>query len=473
MRTSFARTTPAPWAVLIRQVSSPLLWLLLAAAIVSAFVGEATDATIIGVIITVSVGLGFANEFRAERAAAALHDEIRHLVTVIRDGAPTSVALTQLVPGDVVRLGVGSIVPADVRLLTDSNLECDESILTGESVPAEKRSDPVGTDLAIADLASCLFMGTVIHQGSADAVVVATGRLTQFGRIAVGLGERHPQTEFQRGLTKFSGLLAIVAGVLSVTIFVVNVILGRPVIDAVLFSLAVAVGVTPQLLPAVVSTSLATGSRRLAQKKVLVKRLVCIEDLGDIDVLFTDKTGTLTEGHITFEKALSVGDTSNDELFRLGLVCNEATMSAELAVGGNPLDIALWEAPGAAVIAVDDFTRLASVPFDHDRRCASVLVDRGGERLLIVKGAPEGVLDRCVDVSDTARQTLDVGLCRGQPCCRGSDTCRARTHRADQFRRTRSAPRRLSHVPRSTESICRGIDQAARQPWHHGQDRHR
>ena len=392
--------------VLIRQVSSPLLWLLLAAAMVSAFVGEATDALIIGLIITVSVGLGFANEFRAERAAAALHEEIRHLVTVVRDGEPTSVEATQLVPGDVVRLGVGSIVPADVRLLTASNLECDESILTGESVPAEKNPAPVDADLAIADLSSCLFMGTVVHQGSADAVVVATGRFTQFGRIAIGLGERHPQTEFQRGLTRFSGLLAIVAGVLSVTIFVVNVSLGRPVIDAVLFSLAVAVGITPQLLPAVVSTSLATGSRRLAQKKVLVKRLVCIEDLGDIDVLFTDKTGTLTEGHISFEKSITTNGDSVDELFRLGLVCNEASVSDGVAVGGNALDVALWEVPGATDIDTHEVRRLGIVPFDHDRRCATVLIEEGTVRMLVVKGAPESVLENCVDVSDAARKLL-------------------------------------------------------------------
>ncbi len=332
-------------AVLARQVSSPLLWLLVAAAAVSAFVGEGTDAVIIGLILVASVGLGFANEYRAERAAEAMHDEIRHLVTVVRDGAPTSVEVTHLVPGDIVRLGVGSIVPADVRLLTASNLECDESILTGESVPAVKSPAPVPADAELADLSSCLFMGTVVHEGSADAVVVATGRLTQFGRIAVGLGERHPQTEFQRGLTRFSGLLAKVAGVLSATIFVVNVLIGRPVIEAVLFSLAVAVGITPQLLPAVVSTSLATGSRRLAQKKVLVKRLVCIEDLGDIDVLFTDKTGTLTDGHISFERAMDAAGVDDRDVFTLGLVCNEASLSGHTAVGGNPLDLALWESP--------------------------------------------------------------------------------------------------------------------------------
>lgn len=396
------------WSVLSRQLRSPLLWLLLAAAAVSAGVGEGLDALIIGAIVAASVGLGFANEYRAERAAEAMHSEIRHDVAATRDGAPVSVEVTHLVPGDVVHLGVGSIVPADLRLLSASNLECDESILTGESVPSEKTVDPVADHTALADLSPCLFMGTVVHEGAADAVVVAIGSATQFGRIAVGLGEHHPQTEFQIGLTRFSGLLAKVGGVLSVTIFAINVAFGRPVIDAVLFSLAVAVGITPQLLPAVVSTSLATGSRRLAEKKVLVKRLVCIEDLGDVDVLFTDKTGTLTDGHISFERATDTAGDDSADVFALGLVCNEATRSGDSAVGGNPLDVALWEAPGASDSPVGEYRRIAIAPFDHDRRCVSVLVDRDGRRSLVTKGAPEAVLDRCTGVPDEAHRVLDA-----------------------------------------------------------------
>ena len=236
---------------------------------------------------------------------------------------------------------------------------------------------------------------------------MATGAATQFGRIAIGLGERHPQTEFQLGLTRFSGLLAKVGGVLSVTIFLINVALGRPVIDAVLFSLAVAVGITPQLLPAVVSTSLATGSRRLAEKKVLVKRLVCIEDLGDIDVLFTDKTGTLTDGHISFERSLDSVGVDSPDVLTLGLVCNEASPTGVGAVGGNSLDIALWEAPGVTPDRTAKFQRIAIAPFDHDRRCMSVLVDRHDQRLLITKGAPEMVLDRCAGVPAEARGVLE------------------------------------------------------------------
>jgi P-type Mg2+ transporter len=396
-----------PWSVLSRQLRSPLLWLLLGAAAVSAFVGEGLDALIIAVIIACSVGLGFVNEYRAERAAEAMHSQIRHSVTVVREGASTKVEVTHLVPGDIVHLEVGSIVPADVRLLAANNLECDESILTGESVPATKSPDLVSSGVPLAELSSCLFMGTVVHEGACDAVVVATGRFTQFGRIAVGLGERHPQTEFQLGLTRFSGFLAKVGGVLSVTIFVVNVALGRTVIDALLFSLAVAVGITPQLLPAVVSTSLAIGSRRLAEKKVLVKRLVCIEDLGDIDVLFTDKTGTLTDGHISFERAIDATGIASRDVFTLGLVCNEASLTGRTAVGGNPLDIALWEAPGSASLPTDEFHRIAIAPFDHDRRCVSVLVDYRDERLIVTKGAPETLLDRCTDVTDATRLVLD------------------------------------------------------------------
>jgi Mg2+-importing ATPase len=394
------------WSVLARQLHSPLLWLLLAAAAVSGVVGEGIDAAIIGVIVAASVGLGFTNEYRAERAAEAMHSEIRHEVATTRDGGPVSVEVTHLVPGDIVHLGVGSIVPADLRILSASNLECDESILTGESVPAEKSADPVASGAPLAELSSCLFMGTVVHEGSTGAVVVAIGSSTQFGRIAVGLGEHHPQTEFQLGLTRFSGLLAKVGGVLSATIFVINVALGRPVIDAVLFSLAVAVGITPQLLPAVVSTSLATGSRRLAEKKVLVKRLVCIEDLGDIDVLFTDKTGTLTDGHVSFEQAMDPAGNDSTDVLTLGLVCNEATPTGDTAVGGNPLDVALWDAPDAATSLIDSFQRLAVVPFDHERRCVSVLADHDGQRLLITKGAPEAVLERCASVPDDAHRVL-------------------------------------------------------------------
>jgi Mg2+-importing ATPase len=400
-------------AVLARQLQSPLLVLLMVTAAVSFFVGERSDAVIIGVIVGLSVGLGFVNEFRAEQAAEALHAQLRHKAVVRRDGVWTTCDVTDLVPGDIVRLEAGAVVPADVRVLAADALECDESLLTGESLPVDKHPEPVAPGAALAELTSCALMGTLVRAGSGTAVVVATGGTTEFGRIALSLGERHEETEFQVGLRRFSRLLAAVAGVLTGSIFVINLVLARPVIDALLFSLAIAVGITPQLLPAVVSTSLATGSRRLARRKVLVKRLVCIEDLGDIEVLLTDKTGTLTEGRIAYRGGIGPDGSPSERVLLLGLLCNEATVTDGAAVGGNPLDVALWEAPAAAAQPVGAYRRLAVAPFDHDRRRVSVLVDGPDGTVIITKGAPEGVLERCTVVPAAARAVLDAQLAAG------------------------------------------------------------
>ena len=401
------------WVVLGRQLRSALLLLLAITALVSFFVGDRSDAAIIGVILLISVGLGFVNELRAELAAQALHSQIRHDVVVRRDGHIQNVEITQLVPGDVVRLAMGGVVPADVRVLTADGLECDESVLTGESLPAEKSPAAVATGTDLAERSACAYMGTIVRAGAGEGVVVATGGRTEFGQIALGLGERQEQTEFQAGLRQFSVLLVRVAGVLTTSIFAINVLLSRPLLESLLFSLAIAVGITPQLLPAVVTTSLAAGSRRLARKKVLVKRLVCIEDLGDIEVLLTDKTGTLTEGRITFERAIDAQGATSSEVLRFGLVCNEAVVERGVAVAGNPLDMALWET-GAS--ATDDAlpTRLGILPFDHDRRMTSVVIDDPAQgRLLVTKGAPESVLARCAHVSRVARQTLDAEFSSG------------------------------------------------------------
>jgi P-type Mg2+ transporter len=239
--------------VLWRQVRSPLLGLLLAAAIASYFVGQRSDAVIIGVIVALSVGLGFVNEYRAERAADTLHSQIHHQALAIRGGRPVAVDVTALVPGDLVDLRLGDIVPADIRLLRVSGLECDESVLTGESLPVEKATGPVAAGTPLAERSSCALMGTVVHAGSGRGVVTATGARTHFGAIAAGLGAHETHTQFQVGLRRFSLLLVYVAGALTASIFATNLVLHRPILDALLFSLAIAVGITPQLLPAVVS----------------------------------------------------------------------------------------------------------------------------------------------------------------------------------------------------------------------------
>ena len=342
-------------AVLGRQLRNAVLILLAATAVVSFFLGDSTQAIIIGVILVASIGLGFVNEYRAERASAALHSSVHHTAVVRRDEQFRRVDVSVLVPGDVIRLALGEVVPADVRLIDVNGLECNESILSGESSASEKSTQSVKADAALPDSSDLAFMGTVVSAGDGTGLVYATGLDTQFGHIAAGLGERQPETEFQVGLRRFSYLLLWVALTLTVLIVVTNLLLRRPVIDSVLFALAIAVGITPQLLPAVVSASLATGSRRLAKLKVLVKRLVCIEDLGDIDVLITDKTGTLTEGRISLVDAVDAAGGHAASVLRAGLLTTDVDAASD-GVSANAMDAALWESPDAARLMSDPST---------------------------------------------------------------------------------------------------------------------
>jgi len=392
-------------AVLGRQLRNAVLGLLAVTAVVSFFLGDSEQAIIIGVILAASIGLSFVNEYRAERASAALHSGVHHTALVRRDGQFTKVDVSALVPGDVIRLALGEAVPADVRLIEVNGLECNESILSGESADSEKSVSPVNADAGLTDSTDLAFMGTIVSAGEGVGVVYATGVNTEFGHIAAGLGERQPETEFQAGLRRFSYLLLWVALALTVLILVTNLLLRRSVIDSVLFALAIAVGITPQLLPAVVSTSLATGSRRLARLKVLVKRLVCIEDLGDIDVLITDKTGTLTEGRISLVDAVDPTGTHDDTVLRAGLLATDVD-AASGGVSANAMDAALWESPAAEGLLTTSVHRVATLPFDHARRATSALIDDAGRRVLVVKGAPEQVLQKCEAVPDAAQRTL-------------------------------------------------------------------
>lgn len=399
-------------AVLGRQLRNAVLILLGGTAVVSYFLGDSMQAVIIGIILAASIGLGFINEYRAERAAAELHAGVHHNVLVRRDGEYVPLAVTALVPGDVIRLSLGEAVPADVRLIEVSGLECNESILTGESTGSEKSPQQVPAGTELAESSDLAFMGTIVSAGEATGVVYATGRSAEFGRIAAGLDARQPETDFQVGLRRFSYLLLQVAMALMVVILAGNLLLHKQVINSVLFSLAIAVGITPQLLPAVLSTSLATGARQLARAKVLVKRPVCIEDLGDIDILITDKTGTLTDGRISLIDTVDPAGAHSDSVRRLGLMATDVDPETGGA-SGNALDAALWESPQAQQL-VGAVRRVAMLPFDHERRATSVLVDDDGERVLLVKGAPEQVLTQCQPTATAAQDTLAALFAAGR-----------------------------------------------------------
>ena len=367
------------------------------AAAVSIGVGERTSGGIILAIVALSAGLGFLNEFRSERTLASLRKRTGRRARVLRDGAPVDRPAAELVPGDLCLLQIGDVVPADLRLVDVGELTIDEAALSGEPYPVEKHARAVD-EPAGAVHGNCAYMGTVVRSGRGTGVVVATGMATRLGRVAGGLQEHQPPTAFQRGLTSFAALLARVTGVLAVSIFVVNAVLGRSVLESLLFSLAIAVGLTPQLLPAIVTVSLATGARRLARRAVLVKRLVSIEDLGDADILFTDKTGTLTEGEIRYREAVGPTGAALDDLRLEGLLCSELDFGHGGEPLGNALDVAIWrslEADGAAAAAASAAGRVATLPFTFERRRTSVVLERDGRRRLLAKGAAEEVLARC------------------------------------------------------------------------------
>ncbi|HVN68740.1 MAG TPA: magnesium-translocating P-type ATPase [Candidatus Binatia bacterium] len=397
-------------ATLARQFNNPFLLLLVATAVLSLCLHDRSDALIILAIVVLSVGLSFANEFSSETAVADLRARVQRKAVAVRGGKRESVDVAELVPGDVVELAVGDIVPADLRLLDIRELACNEAALTGEAEPAEK-SVAAGS-AADSGLGCCAYSGTVVTNGVATGVVVATGRSTAIGSIAHKLSERPPQTAFEQGLRSFSLLLVRITVILTVAIFAGNALLHHSLIESLLFALAIAIGITPQLLPAIVTVSLSAGARQIAKKSVIVKRLVSIEDLGNIEILFTDKTGTLTQGKISFRYGVDAGGATAEKILVLGLLCTDVIVEDGRIVSGNALDVALWEAATPEQRqAAGTYRVLDRAPFDYHRQMMSVLVETpDGHRLLLAKGAPEAIEARCPEPDDRFEALTDREL---------------------------------------------------------------
>jgi Mg2+-importing ATPase len=398
-----ARRTDA-LALLARQFASPIVLILVVATVLSGVLGDVTDALIILAIVGLSGLLGFWQERGANRAVAALLAVVRVKSALLRDGHQVEVPLEEVVPGDVVLLNAGQVVPGDCRVIESRTLLVDEAALTGETYPAEKAPGSVAPDHPIGQRTNALFLGTHVVSGSGRAVVVRTGRATEFGRVSTHLTERPAPTGFQRGMTSFGVLLLWAMVVLVAGIFVINVLLARPLIDSALFSLALAVGLTPQLLPAIVAISLSKGARLMAARRVIVKRLEAIEDFGAMNVLCTDKTGTMTSGTVTLQQALGADGRPSPQVGRLAL------LNASLQSGfENPIDAAIVATGGADVSAA---RRVDELPYDFARRRLSVLVDDGGQRLIIAKGAFDNVLATCsrVAMGDGRTQAVDAAV---------------------------------------------------------------
>jgi Mg2+-importing ATPase len=380
-----------------RQFKNPIFAILVAcAAITFFFTSDPTESIDILLMIVIAVSLGFFNEYRAEKTVKALQSRVAIKAIVIRDGKPSEIDSRLAVPGDLVSLYVGDIVPADMRIVESNDLHANEAALTGESFPVEKNSESLDLERPTPhQLTNYLFMGSIVANGSARGIVVATGKNTEFGYISRSLIRAHPETEFQKGVRGYGTLLLSLTLALAIGIFALNAVIGHPLIDSLLFSLAVAVGLVPELMPAIVTISLSQGARLMAKKKVIVKRLVSVEDFGSMDILCTDKTGTLTEGKIALKDYYSVVEDKDPRIIPYSLLCNSAILGEKMT--GNPMDVAIWEyATGNGLQeSVKTYGKISEIPFDYQRRMMSVVVRKDNNLILITKGAPESVISRC------------------------------------------------------------------------------
>ncbi len=382
-----AERASGPLRELLSQFKSPLVLLLVGAGLVSAIVGELTDALIVLAIVLASTVLGWWQEHRAGKAVAALRARITARSRVVRDGKELVVPSAEVVPGDVVLLSAGALIPADGRVIAAKDLFISEAVLTGETFPVEKRPGSVPGTTPVGQRTNAVFAGTNVRSGTGRVVVTETGVHTLFGGIAGRLSTDAPETDFERGLRQFGVLLSQSMLALTLVVFAVNVVGHKAVVESLLFSVALAVGLAPELLPAILAVNLARGATAMAKHGVIVRRLSAIEDFGAVDVLCTDKTGTITEGVVRLDGAVDAAGEPSPDVQQL------AAWNACLQTGlPNPLDEALQAAgpkPGPEVVAVDE------VPYDFERKRLTVVVEIGGKRRLITKGAVPTTLPLC------------------------------------------------------------------------------
>jgi len=391
------------FSIFAAQFKNPLVYVLVFASAIAGFLGELTEAIIIVAIVLANAVLGFALEHRSERAVDELRKYLSYTTIVVRSGKKLVISTSKLVPGDVVHLAIGDVVPADIRLLDADEFQTDESVLTGESTSVDKNTAPVALDKPLPhQLSNIALTGSTVINGSGVGLVVATGRKTYFGHIASSLSLLPPKTDFQKNIASFGSFLVKVILLLTAFVFLVNSVLGHGVLESLLFSLALAVGIIPEALPVVITVGLSEAALRLVKKKVVVKRLESIEDMGNIDVLCTDKTGTLTQNKIKVQDIVDPNDYSDPELIKYALLCNSAVVQGDRVLG-NPLDVAIWDYArdkGFDETGLNAFACVREIPFGFNRRRMSAVIESGDHRLLVSKGAPESILDVSTAVGD-------------------------------------------------------------------------
>jgi Mg2+-importing ATPase len=375
-------------AQFLTRFKSPLIIILMMAGLISGLTGQAINAAIILSIILISVFLDFYQETKAEKASEKLKETVATTATVLRDGKRQEIRLSQVVPGDILYLSAGDIVPADAKVLEAKDLFLNQSALTGEAFPVEKTAaTPDSKDASLIEWKDYLFMGTSVVSGSATAIAVKTGSLSEYGKIAKKLTGRQPETEFERGIRKFGYLITQVTIFLVIFVFLINALYMRDVLESLLFALALAVGITPELLPMIITVNLSRGAMAMAKKGVIVKRLSSIQDFGSMDVLCTDKTGTLTENKITLVKHIDLEGDDDEKVLLFSFLNSFYETGLK-----SPLDEAILR---HQEVDVSGYRKIDEIPFDFIRRRVSVAAENEGQRVLISKGAPEEIITIC------------------------------------------------------------------------------
>ena len=393
--------TPVQGTALLRQLltflTNPLVVILLIASVVAGALGEVVNAIIIAVIVLLSVALNFIQTARSLQAAERLRAQVAPTATVMRDGIWQELPRRKIVPGDLIRLGAGDLIPADAQLIEAHDLHVQQAALTGESLPVEKEATEPSSEAApLKEGLNKVFLGTSVVSGTATALVTATGQATTFGDIAARLAAKPPETEFERGMRRFSLLIMRTVLFLVLFVFLVNVAFHRDLFESLLFAIALAVGLTPEFLPMITTVTLGQGALHMARQKVIVKHLAAIQNFGSIDVLCSDKTGTLTSGNMALNQLLDPLGQPSERAFLLAYLNSFHETGIK-----SPLDVAILK---HASLDVQRYRKLDEIPFDFERRRLSVVVEHEGERLLITKGAPENVLVCCTSYEINGEQ---------------------------------------------------------------------
>jgi Mg2+-importing ATPase len=391
--------------LLLNQFRSPLVLILLAAAILSIFLQDPTSAAIILVIVFVSGILGFWQERGASDAVEKLLSIVQINSTALRNGETCQIPIEQIVPGDVVILNAGNMVPGDCALIEVRDLFVDEATLTGETYPAEKSVAILTPETPLSARSNTLFMGTHVVSGTGKALVITTGKKTEFGKISESLRLKPPETGFEHGVRQFGYLLMEITLIMTITIFAINAYFGRPILSSFLFSIALAVGLTPQLLPAIVTVNLAHGAKEMAKQKVIVKRLVSIENFGSMNLLCSDKTGTLTEGQVQVHSTIDIEGNASEKV--LLYACLNANFESGFA---NPIDEAIR---AKSTFDLTPYKKVDEVPYDFVRKRLSILVSKDNAYIMTTKGAVPNVLDVCSQ-AETPNGAVQIADVRGQ-----------------------------------------------------------